>query len=740
MTEQVNAEKRKSDQNDIYPPEPKVENMAPSCDEAIDSTSDAPKELPSNVVQEECNPINSNKVCGDINQVEKEKEITSNGLIESFNQVRAIEEDTAPNGLVEEKVQVQEELPNADLTVVRHPCTDENDEITGTYRELLEQFEATTAPQEYASDDLPIKEEIQSILNVIKAEADLVQSGELTSSTEPSELQPQIVEQLVTVEQQPLAMEQQESMEQPVKSVDQPDSVEQPEIIVSIPLEALDENLQRRLCLDPETEESLNRESATPKELPVQPDDVNNNENDENFCQSATADSFNSAVALRTHQIEALPPGETESDADEVPVVRSGPTPMDFMAEFAKHCANGVEQLKATTPVASPTPSDLLPLNDLDAKQKLEVEMNDVENTLNGILNEMQDQHMYTPTCAHIDEFLTPADYAPMTEQETSVSSPPNPFEHSPRAEPEAKPNASDDPFDNSNFSSELIGFQNDIPCFENIETTTEQGQNLHLELTQFLRDLQPAQPNQLPGEQCTKTQVETHETVQMQVQASNLQMQHDIQSQNASADPSPNESPISSPQVGSQIEIQMEPEIENQLQHEILTVQSPQQNHPEVQSHDQSQIPPQIEPHIQVQNHREQTLQIVPHGQQQVVAQVHPQMQLQSQIVPHVQTRGTTTTVTYEQIYQQHIVQQTVQQSHNKMQVISLPSGGSERRQWKTQQSQQQQQLQWSTVGGLEAIKSAPVESVSPTTTTYYISAGDLYPQQGDLFFFWFL
>ncbi|XP_017873001.1 PREDICTED: nuclear transcription factor Y subunit beta [Drosophila arizonae] len=43
--------------------------------------------------------------------------------------------------------------------------------------------------------------------------------------------------------------------------------------------------------------------------------------------------------------------------------------------------------------------------------------------------------------------------------------------------------------------------------------------------------------------------------------------------------------------------------------------------------------------------------------------------------------------------------------------------------------------QLQWSTVGGLEAIKTAPVAGVnaldSSGTTTYYISAGDLYQTQ---------
>nr|NP_001247288.1 molting defective, isoform F [Drosophila melanogaster]AFH06606.1 molting defective, isoform F [Drosophila melanogaster] len=719
----VNEENKKSDQKDIYPKESRMEGLAPSCDEAIDSTSDAPMEVASNVVQKKCD------------------EICLNGLIDSRNQLGAMEmepvnEMIASNG-------VDKELT---LSVQNNKETTSEEQI----------FEATSVIKEsvqpeQSAEDIQVRTEIESIANDIRAEADLVQSEELTSSTETSESQPKAVEQLESMGKQesyalPQNMEAHESVQQ-TQTVDESDSADQREIIVSIPLEVLDENLQRRLCVDPETE-AANRQSADPKEFALRPDDVNNNENDENFCQSATADSFNSAVALRTNKIEATPPGGTDSDdtdTDEVPIVPSGPTPMDFMAEFAKHCANGIEQLKVTTPVPSPTPSDLVPLNDLEAKQKLEVEMNDVETTLNGILNEMQDQHMYTPNCAHIDEFLTPADYATLTEQESSVSSPPNPFEQSSVAEPkDEKPSATEDPFDNSNFTNELIGFQNDIPCFENIETP-EEGQNLHLELTQFLRDLQPSQSDPPAGEQVEKIEMETQpSTVQMDVQ-SNLPVQAaDTQPQNESANHSPFESPISSPQVQSQIELQMEPQIETQMQpqietrmqHDVLSVQSPQNHQPQVQSHDQSQmqhqIPPQIEPQIEVQNQEQNTLQLVPQAQHQVV----PHVQLQSQLVPHVQTQGTTTTVTYEQIYQQHIVQQTVQQSSNKMQVISLPSAGSETtRQWQTQQSQQQQQVQWSSVGGLEAIKSAPVESVAPTTTTYYISASDLYPQQTETY-----
>ncbi|KAH8346105.1 hypothetical protein KR067_005106 [Drosophila pandora] len=518
----------------------------------------------------------------------------------------------------------------------------------------------------------------------------------------------------------------------------EPKSPEQAGIIVSIPLNALNEDLHRRLCTEPEAEaeaEETREMATTPKS-----DDVNNNANGENFCQSATADSFNSAVALRTDNIEATPdcdqevganfrtdeiqsvaetpPDKGEEEEEEVQPVRSGPTPMDFMAEFAKHCENGVEQLKATTPAPSPTPSAdtlALPLNDLESKQQLEVEMNDVENTLNGILNEMQDQHMYTPTCSHIDEFLTPADYAPLTEQEPSVSPPnPDPFDQSMVVTtPPAKATQNvTNPFDNSNFSNELIGFQNDIPCFENIASSPESDQSLHLELTQFLKELQPSKE-----EDCKEEPQDPQES-----QAASV------------AD---NQTEPAQPAIPDQIQIEAreDSQIESQSQMFVQTQvfeQNSSENQFQIQSEVQANVQAESPPQIQ-----SQAIQILPHIQ----PQVHQQLQLQKQ------SQDTTTTVTYEQIYEQHIVQQTVKQSSNKVQLISLP----EARQWQQaqkpqphqqqqqhqhhhQQQQQQQQLQWSSVGGLEAVRPcAPMESVvaAPTTTTYYISTSDLYPQQ---------
>ncbi|BFF89986.1 uncharacterized protein DMAD_08604 [Drosophila madeirensis] len=489
-----------------------------------------------------------------------------------------------------------------------------------------------------------------------------LQSKELTSSTEATDTTTS-----ATCEGEQLSLEGEE----------EPD---QTEIIVSIPLEALNDDLQRRLCVENDEQEQ-EEDQQKKQQLPGNPDDVNNNANDENFCQSATADSFNSAVALQTTEIEAkatgppdgctaaeplirvaesppTPPDGDEADTDtsastdEIQVVRTGPTPMDFLAEFEKHCEKGLEQLGATTPASSPpaTPrAEPLPLalNDLEAKQQLEVEMNDVETTLNGILNEMQDQHIYTPTCPHIDEFLTPADYASLSEPEQEQE-----LEPTGDIKPESQEKPNPNLFDNSNFSNELIGFQNDIPCFENIETTPEPEQSLHLELTQFLNELQP-QPQQA---------VQTVQGPQVEV-----------------------------------IPTEVKPVVE--------------------------QSPVQIQ--VQVQQQPLEHLQV----RQPIVSKALEQ-------VPQVHHQETTTTVSYEQIYhhhQQHSVQQQ-QQSASKLQLAASIDPQQQQQQWQQYQPQEQQQqtthLQWSAVGGLEAIKSG-IGPLDGTTTTYYISAGDLYQHQ---------
>ncbi|XP_032593596.1 histone acetyltransferase KAT6A isoform X2 [Drosophila grimshawi] len=424
------------------------------------------------------------------------------------------------------------------------------------------------------------------------------------------------------------------------------------ELIVSIPLDALGEDLQRKLCneSEPVTNELVDELKKPDGELkePVEADDVNNNENGENFCQSATADSFNAAVALATKQIEAEPNGGGDGDDDDddddmesleklpnlqheeeqqqqhqqQPRASANASSMDFLAEFEKHCEKSLKPQAAGQELA-------------EAKQQLAVEMNDVENTLHGILNEMQDEHLYTPVCTPIDEFLTPADYAPPTpaspnlfEQPAEAQQPLQSLQQQQQQQKEGNL------FDSSTFSNELIGFQNDMPCFENIESTPESmaaQQSLQLELTQLFNELQPAQQQQ-----------------QQQQQQQSTQQQ-----------------------------------------------------------------------------------------QQQ-------QLQLQQE------------TVNYEALYQTAPLPVANNNNNNKLQVIQMTP---QETLWQAQAAQQQQQpleqpqatpttqLQWSTVGGLEAIKTTPSldnldssnsnnnnnsnTTTSTTTTTYYINASDLYQTQ---------
>ncbi|XP_032589698.2 uncharacterized protein LOC6574238 isoform X1 [Drosophila mojavensis] len=418
------------------------------------------------------------------------------------------------------------------------------------------------------------------------------------------------------------------------------------ELKVSIPLEVLDDDLQRKLCSNTDALVDTEQQETEPKE-PAEADDVNNNENGENFCQSATADSFNSAVALTTNQIEAEPNGgvtvtvvatlddDMESlerlvnmqqhqpvNVNEMQLPRaSTANSMDFLAEFEKHCEKTLKlqsQSKSQAQAQSHSQPQESPLNVelelVEAKQQLEVEMNDVESTLHGILNEMQDQHLYTPVCTPIDELLTPADYVVHNEAEAPVATPAATQLYEPPAEASQMQQQQQQQqqqqvkegnlFDSSNFSNELIGFQNDMPCFENIEATAESTaaqQSLQLELTQLLNDLQPAQQ---PLQQSLQP------TVQQQ-------------------------------------QLQMQPE-----------------------------------------------------------------------------------TVSYESLYP------VASANSSKLQVIQMQP---QETLWQapatTTQPTTGAQLQWSTVSGLEAIKTAPVAGVDALdgsgTTTYYISAGDLYQTQ---------
>ncbi|XP_075146487.1 molting defective [Haematobia irritans] len=183
----------------------------------------------------------------------------------------------------------------------------------------------------------------------------------------------------------------------------------------------------------------------------------------------------------------------------------------DFINDFQANCINSPDVTEGDT-----NTMDVLPHLATTSNPILSAEIRDVEDTLNGILNEMHDRDMYnTPRSGESEDFLAHTSiYSPMTDAPTTPSqslyaeSPrtvnSNPMSLSPFIQTHMDYNAmtpqssmsghttttississshqsgglsSDhlpsytDCFAEESTQSELIGFQNDIPCFENIE------------------------------------------------------------------------------------------------------------------------------------------------------------------------------------------------------------------------------------------------------------------------------
>ncbi|XP_050340801.1 uncharacterized protein LOC126767281 [Bactrocera neohumeralis] len=225
----------------------------------------------------------------------------------------------------------------------------------------------------------------------------------------------------------------------------------------------------------------------------------------------------------------------------------------EFISEFAPEFADESEapqanELQATLPAGEVTAALLAEAEaeTVATQQHTQLlsetnlsEMQDVENTLSGILNEMQDQHIYTPVSSSADDFFAQSVYSPLSEPPTtpthsmyaesplggvgsvgsssmaggggslSVASSPyvqhmhmepasvssgqmsepsplsapmsvGPPTHQQQSTKQAQGAAAGygkqygnkygECFTEDSTQSELIGFQNDIPCFENIE------------------------------------------------------------------------------------------------------------------------------------------------------------------------------------------------------------------------------------------------------------------------------
>ncbi|XP_046806242.1 putative mediator of RNA polymerase II transcription subunit 26 [Lucilia cuprina] len=183
----------------------------------------------------------------------------------------------------------------------------------------------------------------------------------------------------------------------------------------------------------------------------------------------------------------------------------------DFINDFQNNCIDSSE-IEETT-------CDMVPQLGPQITQELSDEIRDVEDTLNGILSEMHDKDMYTPRSAETDELFPHSVYSPLTDSPTTpahsfyAESPctinSNPMSVSPFIHQNMDYNAMTPQSNHSSMGhsshmggssvsggstgphttgvfiehfptytecfeestqSELIGFQNDIPCFENIE------------------------------------------------------------------------------------------------------------------------------------------------------------------------------------------------------------------------------------------------------------------------------
>uniref|UniRef100_A0A1I8NWI8 ZAD domain-containing protein n=1 Tax=Stomoxys calcitrans TaxID=35570 RepID=A0A1I8NWI8_STOCA len=243
---------------------------------------------------------------------------------------------------------------------------------------------------------------------------------------------------------------------------------------------------------------------------------------------SETVEHLNDAKLSSTSEISALHPdilelvqeSESLTAGDGVkPFVGASSKITDFINNFQANCINSPDVAESEI-----NSMDVLPhLTHPSNNPNLSAEIRDVEDTLNGILNEMHDRDMYTPRSGENEDFLAHSSiYSPMTDAPTTPSqslyaeSPrtvnSNPMSLSPfipshmdynAMTPQSShsscmsghtnttitssinstssqqsggvssdhlPSYTDCFAGEESTQSELIGFQNDIPCFENIE------------------------------------------------------------------------------------------------------------------------------------------------------------------------------------------------------------------------------------------------------------------------------
>ncbi|TMW50438.1 hypothetical protein DOY81_004491 [Sarcophaga bullata] len=290
-------------------------------------------------------------------------------------------------------------------------------------------------------------------------------------------------------------------------------------LIVRVPLTSLTQDF-KRLHLTMEEQES-NEDQESPKvnmtetnqpeaeSMSSAQSQPTNDSNNENCSSGSDLLGFSQSTAD-----SPTPSSSTNSSQYSVEAVRCVEPPLcsasskinDFINDFQNNCIDSSEIEDSSEDTALPHLTPRI-------AQELSDEIRDVEDTLNGILSEMHDKDMYTPRSGTTDEFFAHSVYSPLTDTPTTpahsfyAESPctinSNPMSVSPFIHQNMDYNAmtpqsnhssighgsqmgpaNNNPnngifsehfssykecFEESN-QSELIGFQNDIPCFENIE------------------------------------------------------------------------------------------------------------------------------------------------------------------------------------------------------------------------------------------------------------------------------
>ncbi|XP_054081163.1 mucin-17 isoform X2 [Zeugodacus cucurbitae] len=470
----------------------------------------------------------------------------------------------------------------------------------------------------------------------------------------------------------------------------------------------------------------------------------------------------------------------------------------DFISEFAPEFADVSEapqanELQATLPAGEVTAA-LLAEAEAEAEtvatqQHTQLlsetnlsEMQDVETTLSGILNEMQDQHIYTPVSSSADDFFAQSVYSPLSEPPTTpthsmyaesplggvgsvgsssmaggggslsvASSPyvqhmhmePTSVSSGQMSEPSPLPapmsvgppthqqsntqqaqgaaagygkqygNKYGECFTEDSTQSELIGFQNDIPCFENIELAGAAANNAsaspassHNE--QSPRDLEMRALASVSLEEATNCKVgvakaetlqylstdlnacvnEANNGVQVHAPATNLPVEcgaNDSTSKEYAVDNAAFAQLLNDIQETERVVERARAQLQEDEEHD--EVAQKKQHHRRLQHH----VVPQQQQQQLLPSEGAQSTQLIQHRQLQLQQQQLPQTELLLQQQREEELLKQQQLLQQQQQQQEHLLQQKLLEQQQQEQLMQQQMLEQQRRH---QQQQQQQQL----------------------------------------------